>query len=362
MPRHAASTTEHAFLQPILDNPDDDLPRLVFADWLEERGDPRGHFIRLQCQRAKLTRYDPGWKDLLSQESALLKRFEKDWSMPILRHVDEVQYRRGFVEQVRVSASKLLRNADRLFRAAPIRSVRLEHADRLSEIAASPWLARIAEFDLSHTPLGAKSLQVLFSSEHCRSLRHIRLDQCLLAAPALEVVVNAAPLQALHTLSLAGNAFGPDGARILATSPLRQLIDLNLRGNSLLPEGAIALASNPPIQLTRLALGGNAIGNPGAEAIAQCDRFHSLQYLDLAHNAVGNIGLKALLDSPHLTRLEHLDLARNYITRDGIAWLTDSALLANLCCLNLKENEIDKPTLQTLPRRLQTSRMRELLF
>jgi uncharacterized protein (TIGR02996 family) len=38
---------EQAFLQAILDNPDDDAPRLMYADWLEERDDPRGEYIRL---------------------------------------------------------------------------------------------------------------------------------------------------------------------------------------------------------------------------------------------------------------------------------------------------------------------------
>jgi uncharacterized protein (TIGR02996 family) len=31
---------EAAFLNAILANPEDDAPRLVYADWLEERGDP----------------------------------------------------------------------------------------------------------------------------------------------------------------------------------------------------------------------------------------------------------------------------------------------------------------------------------
>lgn len=38
---------EAAFLRAIQSRPDDELPRLVFADWLDERGDPRGDFIRL---------------------------------------------------------------------------------------------------------------------------------------------------------------------------------------------------------------------------------------------------------------------------------------------------------------------------
>jgi uncharacterized protein (TIGR02996 family) len=39
--------TEKAFLLGMLEQPDDPVPRLVFADWLEERGDPRGELLRL---------------------------------------------------------------------------------------------------------------------------------------------------------------------------------------------------------------------------------------------------------------------------------------------------------------------------
>src|ERR1700722_7608798 len=38
---------EHLFLEAIMEKPDDDSLRLVFADWLEERGDPRGELLRL---------------------------------------------------------------------------------------------------------------------------------------------------------------------------------------------------------------------------------------------------------------------------------------------------------------------------
>src|SRR2546422_761256 len=43
------------FLRAICAHPDDDGPRLVYADWLDERGDPRGEFIRVQCGLAKLS-------------------------------------------------------------------------------------------------------------------------------------------------------------------------------------------------------------------------------------------------------------------------------------------------------------------
>ncbi len=39
---------EQDFLDAILSHPADPTPRLVFADWLDERGDPRGELVRIQ--------------------------------------------------------------------------------------------------------------------------------------------------------------------------------------------------------------------------------------------------------------------------------------------------------------------------
>lgn len=38
---------EAAFVKTVLDSPFEAAPRLVFADWLEERGDPRGELLRI---------------------------------------------------------------------------------------------------------------------------------------------------------------------------------------------------------------------------------------------------------------------------------------------------------------------------
>jgi uncharacterized protein (TIGR02996 family) len=38
---------EEGFLRGMLEDPDDSTPRLIFADWLEEQGDPRGELLRL---------------------------------------------------------------------------------------------------------------------------------------------------------------------------------------------------------------------------------------------------------------------------------------------------------------------------
>lgn len=40
----------HGFFDTILEEPDDDTPRLVFADWLDEHNDSLGRFIRVQIE------------------------------------------------------------------------------------------------------------------------------------------------------------------------------------------------------------------------------------------------------------------------------------------------------------------------
>lgn len=60
---------EHTFLAAIAANPGDADARAVYADWLEERGDPRGEYLRLEAllndgpaRLLELTKQlDPGW-------------------------------------------------------------------------------------------------------------------------------------------------------------------------------------------------------------------------------------------------------------------------------------------------------------
>jgi uncharacterized protein (TIGR02996 family) len=46
-------TDDEAFIRAIVDNPGDDAPRLIYADWLDERGDPRGEYLRAEVEWAK---------------------------------------------------------------------------------------------------------------------------------------------------------------------------------------------------------------------------------------------------------------------------------------------------------------------
>ncbi len=75
--------------------PDDDAPRLVLADFLSERGDPRGEFISLQLARHANTLDAAGKK----REKELLKRHKKQWLGPIapLIQLHNLRFERGFL-------------------------------------------------------------------------------------------------------------------------------------------------------------------------------------------------------------------------------------------------------------------------
>jgi uncharacterized protein (TIGR02996 family) len=55
----APEDQQATFLAAIRDDPEEDGLRLVFADWLEEQGDTRGEFIRVQCALAGMDGDDP---------------------------------------------------------------------------------------------------------------------------------------------------------------------------------------------------------------------------------------------------------------------------------------------------------------
>jgi carbon storage regulator len=73
------SPEENAFLQGIQEKPEDEGLRLIFADWLEERGDPLAELIRTQCRLAKLPPGDQGRKNLEMRQGLLWAEHGAAW-------------------------------------------------------------------------------------------------------------------------------------------------------------------------------------------------------------------------------------------------------------------------------------------
>jgi hypothetical protein len=70
----------------------------VYADYLDERGDPRGEFVRVQVDLARLPKSAPRRTELEARERQLLEQHERQWlgrrHSPLLHW----RFRRGFVE------------------------------------------------------------------------------------------------------------------------------------------------------------------------------------------------------------------------------------------------------------------------
>jgi uncharacterized protein (TIGR02996 family) len=70
---------EAALIQVILSTPHDDAPRLIYADWLEERGDCRGEYLRVQCQLARTWSYENQPASLLARAAELRRELDPAW-------------------------------------------------------------------------------------------------------------------------------------------------------------------------------------------------------------------------------------------------------------------------------------------
>src|SRR5947209_3221724 len=107
---------DRAFLGAIIEHPDDDGPRLVYADWLDENGGTvRADFIRLQCDMAKRDPESVRWYELSLRANRLLQRFENIWLGELRPRVKSWQFTRGFVGRVTMSGRKFIRDAEIIF-------------------------------------------------------------------------------------------------------------------------------------------------------------------------------------------------------------------------------------------------------
>jgi uncharacterized protein (TIGR02996 family) len=127
-------TDRDALLRAICDDPDDDAPRLVYADWLDEHGDPRqAEFIRLQIALNHLSdqalRKHPD-ADRLLELGRDLKKWRYvlgDWTK-----LSPSGFRRGFNTQWAGHILDFMAAAPSLWRLGPISEINLYFEGRRS--------------------------------------------------------------------------------------------------------------------------------------------------------------------------------------------------------------------------------------
>jgi uncharacterized protein (TIGR02996 family) len=191
---------EQVFLDDIIKTPDEDAPRLIYADWLEEHDQSkRADFIRLQVKLARMAEDEPNRPKLARYEWELLSIHARDWLgappavvtpaphtgaswPPWDRHrerrilpgwVTDYEFRRGFAEWISLPTVLFLELSESFWRLVPLlRSVKLHKADEcLPGLAASPHLARLTSLDLSFNWIGSTGAEALAASSHLTSHR-----------------------------------------------------------------------------------------------------------------------------------------------------------------------------------------------
>src|SRR5262245_57224775 len=197
-------TDARGLWQAILDDPDDVGLRLVYADLLEEQGDPRAEFIRVQCALEELGEHDEARPELEAREQQLLATHLKEWLGPLLdlgsRY--DFAFRRGFVEHVAMTAGQFLRHAQALCRLAPVRHlslVEVSDARLAADLANCPQVARLRRLDLYCSQLRERGWKKLFGSPHLTRLAVLDLTASQVGVAFRDLVRSPllAPVRAL---------------------------------------------------------------------------------------------------------------------------------------------------------------------
>jgi uncharacterized protein (TIGR02996 family) len=297
-----------AFLQDIRENPDDDAPRLVFADWLEDNGDPqRADFIRVQCALASMLDDGPRRIELGAREEELLEANALAWTegafLAWLEHDEQ-----DCPTEEDHSVCETFAEATRLRLAVrdPADASRLE--ERLKQLGEERKLPLIFAWELRRP---------FFTEwEFARGFLHdVAIEEVLfyLFAPAVR------DLGMVRELTLMADEMEPEiGDDVisrlidhLGEPPLQVLHLGTMTTND--EEGIKELVNWPGMsqvrRLTALDCGGDSQADAVLYVVSESPYLRNLEHLQLLFSdAYTDAGIELLLSSPNLPRLQKVQL------------------------------------------------------
>jgi uncharacterized protein (TIGR02996 family) len=284
---------------------DDDLPRLAYADWLEEQGEvEHAEFIRLELQLSRLGSNDEDYRPLFERELELIRAHKDEWFGTFRSGWHGYDMRRGFIEEVSArTPADIIPYADWLFS---------HHA--LLHLAVTGSWPELRPL-LSHPLAGILGRLMLCGHETGVAYSWYSSNPPRRGAPLAH-----RPLM----LSLARHRAGAGLIDDLLASPYRERVtSLDLSCNLLTAVGVQklldALARLP--RLKTLILSGSVtfdpagryspqpnIGPAGISLLVDHPAVARLAEIDLSHNLITSANVQALLDSPFFERIEKLGI------------------------------------------------------
>jgi uncharacterized protein (TIGR02996 family) len=235
---------ERDLLRTIAREPDDDVVRLVYADWLDEQGRAdRAALIRAQVRLSEIRRNIPPldeepfahhfglsrgegiWhcpgdsperRDMAFRSRRLLDVHEEEWLEPfpaLLRH--EWIWSRGFIEAIDADPGSLAVSGHELFDLHPIRWLILTGIQGNSGLLASvPDHNRLTALNLILDDLDLTALRELTRFRHLEGLRELDLSFNRLRDSAIDFLCGEPFFQCL-SLCLGSNPFTDSGRQRL---------------------------------------------------------------------------------------------------------------------------------------------------
>lgn len=372
---------ERPFVDAILADLDDDGPRLVYADWLTEQGDPRGEFIHVQCRLDSLPMDDPAYVELESRERVLLKQNRAKWIKPLPKikqaswgtysafRPGRQHFRRGLVEYFTFSKPKAFVDNQALFEQWPIRHVTfLELSRKVAEIVPQSdaaaklrgfWppqrlLEAFPEFEINaerfpnleelalvENSIGSDALHAILEGFEGGRLRALDLHFNDISDAGVDHLLAWSGLSELRSLNLGLNstpAIADGILRLVRSKRIANLHVLDLWSNDLGTEHAVAIAdSKSTSRLVELSFNRNEIGDEGLAVLAGSKSLKSLRSLNLGHCGITDRGMVALAESPESASLANLSLVSNAIGDEGLRAMAESPHLANLRIVDLSD-------------------------
>jgi uncharacterized protein (TIGR02996 family) len=274
-----------AFLASVAANPEDDGPRLIYADWLEENGQPeRAAFIRLQVEAARLPEGETR-AALEAQARRVSEEHGLDWLAGTGLSPEVVRFQRGFPYELNFLRVDWEEEPEAGWDAVPEEGLL---ASLLTGLRSWPELGCVRRLLLcSEEGMGKEVVRVLADAPEYGRVSELVLVHQLLNPEDMERLASSKTLTRLRVLSI----------------PVSSNNDTDEVGDP----GCAAIADSPNFaHLEVLELPRTEIGDAGATALAGSPHLANLRRLDLSYNEVEDAGALALAASPHLRSLKEL--------------------------------------------------------
>jgi uncharacterized protein (TIGR02996 family) len=328
----------HPLIAEILLNPEDDAPRSVYADWLLDRGDPRGELIQIQCALAKLPVAAPQRAELAAQEAALLAAHGSSWlaeldispmataataNSAMRARGNAVVFRRGFIDEARLDFTTYAAASEQLA-LTPLRRLavtRLEH-NQVEDLAALPVAPTLIGLVLRDLHLTEAAVTALAAAPLLGGLVELGLQRVAFDGDSVRILAASRRLGGLRSMSLLesrARAF----AALADASWLPQLETLDLSRSSALRDELWTLFRAPGWRALRvLGLASCSVNDATVGAIAASKPLSaSLTHLDLTWSSLRDDGVQALVRSQRLAKLQVLTMKHCWLSKDHVVAL-----------------------------------------